>query len=330
MIKKSFELDKINFEKNNNYLFYGDNVALKNELIDKFFRKKFSSKIFRYEESEILNDKEKFLEEILTKSFFENEKLIIITRTTDKIIEFVNEVIERNVADLVIIFLAENLDKKSKIRSLFEKDKNLICVPFYPDTYKTFLFLVSNFFKEKKIQTSQEITNLIIERSNGNRQNLKNELQKIENYTLKNKKLDLVQIKKLINLSENNNVTELVDFCLAKNKKKISQIINENNFTKEDTILIIRTFMNKTKRLIKLKDEMQDNKNVDNIISFYKPPIFWKDKEIVKIQMTHWSIKNITILLHTINDIELLMKKNYENSISILLNFIFSTCKITN
>ena len=330
MIKKSFEFNTIKLNNYQYYLFYGDNDAQKSEIIDEYFKKKFLSKIFRYEENEVLSNSKNFLDEILTKSFFENEKLILITRSTDKILKIFEEIIEKKIQDIYIIFFAENLDKKSKLRNFFEKEKDFVCTPFYPDNYKNLLFYTSNFFKEKKIQASQEIINLIINRANNNRQSLKNELQKIENFTKKNKRLEMLDIVKLTNLSENHNVSELVDCCLAKNKNKIHSMLNENNFTKDDTILIIRTFLNKTKRLIKLKNQMDHNKNIDEIISLYKPPIFWKDKEIIKEQMNNWSTINITNFLYKISEIELMVKKNYENSIRILLNFILSNCAKTN
>ena len=330
MIKKTFELGKTKLDNYQYFLFYGDNVAQKNEVIDEFFKKKYLNKIFKYEENEIINNTKNFLEEIFTKSFFENEKLIIISRTTDKILKIIEEIIEKNIQDVSIILLAETLDKKSKLRNFFEKKKNLICTAFYPDDYRNLSFYTNNFFKEKKIQASQEIVNLIINRANSNKQSLKNELQKIENFTKKNKKLEMLDIIKLTNLSENHNVSELVDCCLAKNKNKIHRMLNENNFSKDDTILIIRTFLNKTKRLIKLKNLMENNKNLDEIISLYKPPIFWKDKEIIKEQMNNWSIINITNFLYKISEIELMVKKNYDSSIKILLNFILSNCIKTN
>jgi DNA polymerase III subunit delta len=327
VILKSFELRKIDLKKNNYFLFYGENNGLKGELIDKKFKHEFKKNTYSYEENEILKNEKNFYDQILTQSFFEKEKLIIISRATDKITKIVSEISERKVQNIKIIYVAEKLDKKSKLRNLFEKDKELICIPFYQDTHQTLSLLVNSFFQENKISTSQEIINLIIERSSGNRQNLKEELNKIEAYSRNKKNLKLQDIIKLTNLSENNSYGELVDFCLAKNSKKILRILNENNFSSEDTILIIRTFLSKTKRLIKLKNQSLVEKNIENVISNFRPPIFWKDKEIIKQQLNFWSIQNIEKLLRTINEIELLIKKNYENSIKILTDFIFSTSK---
>ena len=138
----------------------------------------------------------------------------------------------------------------------------------------------------------------------------------------------MLDIVKLTNLSENHNVSELVDCCLAKNKNKIHSMLNENNFTKDDTILIIRTFLNKTKRLIKLKNQMDHNKNIDEIISLYKPPIFWKDKEIIKSQINKWQPEDVRKLIYKLNEIEFLIKKNVNNSVNIMTDFILNYKKI--
>ena len=328
MIVKSFEFHKIINQNKKNYLFYGENAGLKNDIIKENFKSKFKNKTFNYDENEILKNKDRFFEEILSSSFFEKEKLIIVSRSTDKIIDIAEEIIKRNIDSLFVIFVSEKLEKKSKIRNLFEKNKDSICVPFYQDNYQSLTILTKKFFSKIKMPISQEILNTIVEKSNGNRESLYNELEKIENYSKNKRKLSLNDIIKLINLSENNSISELVDFCLAKNERKILSILNDNNFSNEDAIIIIRTFLNKTKRLIKLQNEIKNNKNTDFVISTYKPPIFWKDKELVKDQLKNWSEKSIKNLLYSISEIELLIKKNYEHSIKMLLNFIFSTSKV--
>ena len=327
MILKAFEIEKINIYKNNYYLFYGENSGFKKEIIEKKFKSEFNENIFNYDENEILKDENKFFDQILTRSFFEKQKLILISRTTDKLLKVIKEIIERKIEDVVFVFISEKLEKKSKIRYFFEKEKNLVCVPFYLDTYQSLSYLANNFFKKLKINVSQEITNVIIERSNYDRLNLSNELNKIQYYAKDKQKITLENVIKLTNLTENNNISELVDFCLAKNERKTLRIINENNFSSDDSILIIRTFQNKVKRLMNLKEEINKNNNIENVISTFKPPIFWKDKEVVKLQIKIWSYEKIQKLLNTINDAELSIKKNYENSIKILLNFIFTTCK---
>ena len=324
MIFKSFEFRKIEIKKYNFYLFYGENEGLKKELINNNFKKTFKNSTYNYEESLILQNQKNFFDEILTKSFFETEKLIIISEISNKIIDIVEELIEKKIQDVYIVLLANKLDKKSKLRSLFEKDKKLICIPFYSDNYQSLFYIVDNFFKKKNIPVSQEVLNTLINRANGDRQNLQNELKKIESFLIDKKKIILEDILKLTNMSENNNFSELVDYCLAKEEKKVLSIINENHFSSEDTILIIRTFLSKAKRLSKIYNEMKSKNNIDEVITFLKPPIFWKDKEIVKKQIRNYSEQKTRLLIKSINKAELEIKKNYNNSLNILLDFMLN------
>jgi len=325
MIKKIFELDKINFEKYNLYLFYGENEGFKNEIIKKKFENNYKGQIHRYEEKEILENKNNFFNGIFTKSFFENTKLIIISRISDKIKDLIEEITLKEINDVKIILLAGTLEKKSKIRNFFEKGKNIICVPFYSDSVQTLSYIAIKFFKEKKISISQQLINLIIERSKGDRKNLNNELSKIENFSKSKKKIEAEDILKLTNLAENYNASELADNCLTKNVKKTSNILNENNYSNEDCIMIVRTLLNKTKRLLKLKEVTKNNENIEQVITNFKPPIFWKDKEIVKNQISKWSQADIEKLIYKINDIELLIKMNSLNSLNITSDFLINT-----
>ena len=324
MIIKSFELNKINVKSSNFYLFYGENEGYKNEAIEKIFNINISKNIYKYEEKEILDNFESFFESIQSKSFFEKEKLILISRVTDKIKNIIEEIIEKNIEDIKIVLNSGILEKKSKLRSLFEKNKNIICVPFYADNNQTLSKIINNFFREKKIITSQEKINLLINRCRGNRQNLRNELDKIDSFIKNKKNINIDQIMKLTNLAENYNVSELIDSYLASNFKKTITILNENNFSIEDCILITRTLLAKSKRLYKLLLEINNNKSIEEAISSFKPPIFWKDKEIVKQQINNWSLSRTENLIYKTNELELLIKKNSYNSINILSDFIIN------
>tara|TARA_B100000902_G_scaffold338240_1_gene339692 strand:+ start:1272 stop:2261 length:990 start_codon:yes stop_codon:yes gene_type:complete len=319
MIIKSFEINKINLNLNNLLLFYGKNEGLKNEIIKNITENK---NIYKYEEKEILDNQNNFLENLLTKSLFENEKIIIIKRSTDKILSTIENFHSKGVKDITIILISDNLEKRSKLRSLFEKKKDLICVPFYPDNEQTLSKLAYNFFKNKKISISQANINLIINKCNGDRESLLNELNKIEHYVKNGKKINSEEIIKLTNLNENHSVSELIDNCLAKNKMKIIDILNENNFGNEDCILIIRSFLSKSKKILQLSTEFEKNKNIELTISSAKPPIFWKDKEITKKQINLWKPKNIKKLIYKLSEIELLTKKNLSNSINLITDFI--------
>tara|TARA_B110000259_G_scaffold187745_1_gene243123 strand:+ start:6603 stop:7598 length:996 start_codon:yes stop_codon:yes gene_type:complete len=322
MIKKSFDLNNLKLKDNNFFLFYGKNEGFKDQIIEEKFKKNYTDNIYQYDENEIINNEENFFNNILSKSFFENEKLIIINRVTDKIKNIIEEIIEKQINDLVIVLKANTLEKKSKIRSLFEKNKNTICVAFYEDNNQTLSTIIDGFFRERKIPISQQAINLIVNRCRGDRQNLKNELSKIENFIKDKNTINIQDLLKLTNLAENYNVSELVDHCLAKNKNRTIHILNENNYSLEDCILIIRTFLLKTKRLVKLCSELEQTKNIDTTMSNFKPPIFWKEKEIVRQQLKNWSYKDAKDLIFQTNEVELLIKKYSNSSINILSDFI--------
>ena len=320
MIIKSYELNKINFDQNKLILFYGKNEGLKNDSINNLLKDK--ENILKYEEKEILENTNIFLENIFSKSLFENEKIIIIKRVTDKILKIIEEIEEKKIEDLKIIINADILEKKSKLRSFFEKSKEHVCVAFYPDTNQVLSKLTYNFFNQKKISISPANINLIVNKCNGDRETLFNELDKIEYFSKGGKKITEERIIKLTNLIENHSISDLIDNCLAKNKKKIINILNENNFGNEDCIIITRTFLLKSKKILKLCSEFKSNKNIDLTISSAKPPIFWKDKEITKQQIYKWTPENIKQLIYRLNELELLVKKNINNSINLITDFI--------
>ena len=330
MIIKSFELNKLELNNYKFYLFYGDNEGSKEEAIKKVFEQNYLDKIYRYEEKEILDNIDNFFNSILTRSFFDNEKLIIINRATDKIRETIEGLIEKNPEDIKIILNSKNLEKKSTLRKIFEKDKSIICVPFYEDNNQTLNSIISLFFRNKKIPISQQLINVLIERSRGDRKNLNNELGKIDAYLLNKKNLNLEEIIKLTNLADNYNASELVDHSLAKNTRKTVTILNENNYSDEDNIIIIRTLLAKLKRLVKIHELVDEKNNIEQAVSASKPPIFWKDKPLVIQQIRSWKKEHLKDLIYKTNDIELLIKKNSTIAKNILSDFIINNSRKTN
>jgi len=330
MIIKSFELNKIKIKNYKLYLFYGDNEGLKEETIINLFEKNYQNKIHRYEEKEILDNINSFFNSVLTKSFFDKEKLIIINRATDKIKETVENLIEKNPEDIKIILNSKSLEKKSALRKIFEKEKSTICVPFYEDNNQTLNSIISLFFRNKKIPMSQQLINVLIERSRGDRKNLNNELGKIGAYLLNKKNLNLEEIIRLTNLADNYSASELVDHSLAKNTRKTVTILNENNYSDEDSIIIIRTLLAKLKKLVKIYELVDEENNIEQAISASKPPIFWKDKPLVIQQIRSWKKDHLKNLIYKTNEIELLIKKNSSLAKNILSDFIIDNSKKAN
>ena len=330
MISKSFELNKLDLNNKNFYLFYGNNDGLKEETIKNLFEKNYPNKIYRYEEKEILDNINNFFNSIFTKSFFDNEKLIIINRVTDKIRETIEDLIGKNPEDIKIILNSKSLEKKSTLRKIFEKDKSIICVPFYEDNNQALNSIVSLFFRNKKIPISQKLINVLVERCKGDRKNLNNELEKIENYSLNKKSLNLEEIIKLTNLADNYSASELIDHSLAKNTRRTITILGENNYSDGDNIIIIRTLLAKLKRLVKIYELVEEKNNIEQAISLYKPTIFWKDKPLVTQQISSWKKDSLKNLIYETNEIELLIKKNPNIAKNILSDFIINNSRKAN
>tara|TARA_A100000164_G_scaffold370883_1_gene397710 strand:- start:735 stop:1712 length:978 start_codon:yes stop_codon:yes gene_type:complete len=322
MIIKSFELSKLISLNLSLHLIYGINEGVKLDIINNFYLKNFKGDILKYDEQEILAIKDEFISSLLNRSLFENKKLVIISRATDKLYNLIIDILDRELLDTKIIIKCSNLEKKSKLRNLFEKEKLVICTPVYEDDTKSLNMMIQHYLKDHNFNLSQEIRNILVERSKGDRLNLRNELIKLKNLSISKKKLSTDDVSKLSNLVENFSVFELSDSYLAKNSKKVSNILNENNYTSEDCILIIRTLLNKSKRLLKIKNEMDGNRNIDQIISTFKPPIFWKEKDIVKRQAQSWSTNEVKDIIFKINNLEILVKKNAQNSILFVSNFV--------
>ena len=322
MILKYFELNKLNFEITNFLLFHGKNEGYKIEEIKKITNK-FNIKGKHYDEKQVIDNTEEFFADNLNKSFFDNDKIIIINRCTDKIIKIVEQLIDRNINDIIFILNSEVLEKKSKLRNFFEKSKEkLVSIAFYPDNFDTLLRIARQALRERKILLSNECVSILVGKCASDRKNLLNEIEKIELYLKDKKKINNEEVFKIINLSENHSVNELINSCLVKNQKKLFNILNDNIFSNEDCIVIIRTLLKKTKDLLNLVTQFQLNKNINATIDNAKPPIFWKDKSIVKDQINMWSINRLKNLIIEINDIEYQIKKNSVNSIKLTTNFL--------
>ena len=324
MIIKNFQVDKTDLNKYNFYLFYGKNDGLQNEVIEKSFLKKFEGTINKYDEKEFIENYNVIATEVLTKSLFESEKIIIISRTSDKILKLIEEILERDIKDIKFILKTGILEKKSKLRNFFEKNKNLVIIPFYEDDVSALSTIALNFIREHKIKMSRESLNLIVGRANGNRENLKNDLEKILNFSITNKNIDTEHVTKLTNLSENYGINELADSYLEKDIKNTSKILNENIFSDQDCVLIIRTILSKSKRLMNIIEIYNEKKDLDEAIMSAKPPVFWKDKISVKKQAKTWALSELKNKIYKINDIESLIKINSRNSINLISDFMIN------
>ncbi len=321
MIFKSFELSKKDTSGFNIFLVYGENTGLKKEIIN-IIKRKFPGKEIKYDETDVIKNKIQFFNEIKNRSLFDEQKIYIIERCSSKISDIIFSLHEDEINDPIIIDCGI-LEKKSKLRNLIEKSKKAIIIPTYKDNSESLIGIAKKFFNEKKVSVSYETLNLLANRCNGDRGHLKYELDKISNYLSDKKAISLKEISVLTNLSQNYSAAELVDASLSKNAKRTGEILDENNYSQEDTFLILRVFLQKTKKILNLLENMRSEKDIEKVIAEHRPPIFWKDKPILIKQLKLWSFFSIKDVIYNLNDLEIKIKKNNSLSLILLKNFIY-------
>ena len=336
MIIKSYEILKniLKFLDYNLFLFYGENEGLKKDIVENIkaetIKKNKNVEFISLYESDILNEEEKFYSSVYSQSLFSNEKIIIIKDAKDKIIKPIKEVLDKYPKNVKIIFISDILEKKSILRNLFETNIKTIAVPCYPDSEKDLVIIANIEFKKNKIILSRESINLLIEKSNYDRNNLKNEIEKIKSFTLDKKKLEVDEIKSLINFSGEHKSDSLINECLCGNIIQYKKILSEFYLNAVNQIFLFRMLSKKIQRLLIMKEIEKDHKNLDNLINSSKPPIFWKEKPMVKKQLKIWNQVDLKKTVYEINDIELLCKKNPQVSKIIFFNFFSKICTQAN
>ena len=321
MIVKSHEIKNKDILKFRFFLVYGENEGLKKDVINKI-KNRNGFKEIKYEESQILNNKSEFYNEVNNRSLFDEKKTYLIERCSDKISEIILDFIDKDIEDQIIINCGI-LEKKSKLRNILEKSTKTIVIPTYKDNIQSLIDIAKSFFTEKKISVSYETLNLLANRCNGDRGNLNNELTKISNYLIDKKTISLKEVYALTNLSENYSAFELVDASLSKNLKRAQEILNENNYSQEDSFLVLRVFLMKTKKILDLLESMNKKKDIDKVILEHKPPIFWKERPVIKKQLQLWTLKAANELIYNLNEVELKIKKNSVLSLILMKNFIY-------
>ena len=336
MIIKSYEtkLKIYNLVKNNFFLLYGENFGLKKdikELIINTIKKKDDSlEILSIYENEVLENEEHFYNIIYSGSLFSEKKIITIYDATDKIIEKIDDIYDKYPENVFLIIFSEILDKKSKLRSFFEKDSKTLCVACYQDSLKDLITLASQLFKKNGIISSQETINFLAEKCNNDRDNLKNEIEKIKSFTLERKKIDINEIKSLINFSGEHKAEGFINECLCGNINEYKKILSELYTNTINHIFFLRILSSKIQRLLNIKEMEIDHKNLESLLSTARPPIFWKEKPLIKKQLTIWSFNKLKKVFNEIKDVELMCKKNPNLSRIIFFNFFTKICKKAN
>ncbi len=334
MLIKSYEILKKDLNFLNSFLIYGENTGLKQDVVKSVIKlkekKNIKYKQFKFEEGEIIKNQNDFFNLIFSGSLFDKKKVIFVNRTTDRLFNLISEISKKDIKDILIFFEADQLEKKSKIRNLFEKDKNLVCIACYQDNNFDLIKIINDEIKQTKIKLSTESINLLIERASGDRNNLRNEVNKLKSFALNKQMVSYDQVKELTNMVGNYQNDYIVNICLNGDKKKLNKVLRENNFSFEDFLILLKIFSKKIHRLLKIKIFNRLEKNLDQIFNQIRPPIFWKEKEDVKKQVRLWNEKKLNLIIKKINEIELNCKKNHELATNITLDFLATVCDKVN
>ena len=258
MIIKSYEVrkNKSNLFKNNLFLLYGENLGLKKDIknyITNEIKQNGNIEISSIYENEIINNEDNFFNSIYSGSLFSQKKIITIYEATDKIIDKIKNIFEKYSKDTYLIFFSNTLDKKSKLRNFFEKEKELICIPCYLDNERDLETIALVELKKNNITLSRESVNLLIEKSNSDRNNLRNEIEKIISYSYNKKKIEIDEIKSLTNFSGDYKSDVLINECLCGNISQYKKILSEMYVNTTNQILLLPILSNKTYRLVKIK-----------------------------------------------------------------------------
>ena len=328
MISKSYLLENdINQIDKNLILFYGENLGLKNDFKSKIKLNNKKIKIINFTQEEVLKDEYSFFSEILNISLFEKEKIIFINHANDKIMPIIQEV-EKKAETQKIYLFSDILEKKSKLRSYFEKKSICIAVACYADNEISIKKIILNKLKGFEGLSSENI-NLIINNCNLDRITLYNELEKIFSY-FTNKKINNKELEKILDIRINDNFNLLKDAALNGNKIDTNKLLSDTIIDADKNVFYLALI---NQRLNKLAEAAQLSKttNLEDAISRIKPPIFWKDKPGFKEQAKKWNLGKIKLILKETYDLEIKIKSEAIIEKNVLVKkLIVDMCNMAN
>ena len=309
MILKSYIVEQ-DVEILKNYkatLIYGENNGIKNDVKQKIKDNNDGAEILNFFEADILKNNLLY-DNVSNQSLFSEKKIIFIQEASDKVFDQIEESIEKENNDIKIYIFADILEKKSKLRNLFEKDSQLAIFPCYEDNERTLITYINKEMQDFKGLTG-EIINLIIYNSNLDRRVIKNEINKIKNFFL-SRKINKDEILEILNIKNDSGFDEIRDKALVGEKTKVNKLLSETEILNEEAFFYLNILNYRILRLHQILKMNQDDNNFEKTLKDLKPPIFWKDKPIIIQQLKKWNKKKIEEIIIKIGETEILMKKN--------------------
>ena len=310
MILKSYIIEKdLNIlDKYQAVLMYGENEGIKDDVRNKLKAKNKNSEIINFFESEIIKNKNILYESINNRSLFSEKKIIFIQFATDKILNEVIESLEKESVDTKIVIIADNLDRKSKLRILFEKEKKLAVFACYQDNDRSLIDYINKELAGYKGVTG-ELVNMMISNSGSNRKIIQNELLKIKNFFLE-KIIKKNQLLEILNIKNDIGFDEIRDNALIGRKNKINKLLSETNILNEESFFYINNLNYRVLKLIEIEKMNKMFNSYEQTLEKIKPPIFWKDKSIYLEQLKKWNLEKLNRAADKIGETEVLIRKN--------------------
>lgn len=309
-------------------LFYGENQGIKKEFKDNLKKIHKDKEVLNLFQEEIIKAKDFLINEISSQSLFGEKKLIFINEANDKILNILEELNEYIQEDRIFIF-GDVLDKKSKLRSYFEKSKEHASVACYQDNEIGLKKIISNKLAGYSGIDNQTI-NLIIQSSGLDRGKIYNEIEKIKN-CFKEKKIEIEKLENLLNLKTNDDFSQLKDEAIKGNKFNTNKLLSETIFQTENSVYYLNSINQRINKLNDIENLKHKEKNLDTIINQLKPPVFWKDKPILIEQSKKWNKKRLQEILKKTYNAEIELKSNSMIRKDLLLKMlILDLCSTAN
>ena len=327
MLLKSYLVEN-NTNSLKNYictLFYGENNGLKIDFKNKIKHENKESEIINLFEEDLLNNKNILLNEFNNLSLFSSKKIIFLHEISDKVLNQIEEIINKRNEDVQIYIFSKILDKKSKLRSLFEKNKELAAIACYQDNERSLHQYISNKLRNLKGVTP-EIINFIMKNSYLDRGIINGEIEKIKTYFTDNQ-IEKNKIESLLNIKDNENFEKVRDATLLGDKINVNKLIGEIRFQSEENFYYLNQLYLRFSKLLEVQDFNESIKNYEITLEQIKPKIFWKDKPAFLRQLKIWDIQKIQSAITDISNIEILMKTNSQIQNGILIkNLLINLC----
>ena len=323
LVEKNYSL----IEKTKSILFYGENFGLKKFFKDFIENNNKESKVLSFFQEDVMTNNNLLFSELENLSLFEKNKIIFILNANDKILKIIEKYLEGSLNYQLFIF-SDILDKKSKLRSYYEKSKVYGVVPCYADTVITIQKIIQNELKNYQGLSSFNL-NIIMESCGTDRVKVYNEIDKIKSL-FEDKKITTDNLSKLVNSPRVDDFNNLRDVAIKGNNNETNKFLN-STILDQDRAVYYLSLLNQ--RFYKLIDILKNKKerNLEEAVNSLKPPVFWKDKQNLVDQAKMWNIKKISVILKQLYDFEIILKSNSDVNKNILIKkLLIDVCYLAN